>query len=224
MEIQQRWSLSVGRTQALVSIPQTFIMWRLANYEDLLEYRQESDCTQWVAAKLLDTGNMSNWWRPALAGRRIQDPWLFPLGYQRYRWACPLRIRRRLDAHHPPYPLRQGNTQPHPIYHSAARHHPQARRNHYRMLLRNQYDDRLRKLSAETRRRIHRLCGYDIPTLPLFCRMVSETTQTDQFAHREGKEKSWPRREQREPDRPEPPAGLPHLLHHLYPRQRNPAL
>ena len=47
------------------------------------------------------------------------------------------------------------------------------RRNHHGLLLLNQYDDRLRKLSTVTRRGLHRLCGYDFPPLPVVCSMVS---------------------------------------------------
>ena len=51
------------------------------------------------------------------------------------------------------------------------------------------------------------------------CRMVSETIETNQLAHRESQAQSGPRSKQRELDRTQPPARLSHLLQHFNPRQ-----
>ena len=48
-------------------------------------------------------------------------------------------------------------------------------------------DDRLCQLSATSWRRLRRLCGYDIPYVPLQFDMVSETSQANQYPYRQSK-------------------------------------
>ena len=177
-----------------------------------------------MAARLLGAGDLPDRGRCQLPGTYPTHPRLLHQRHCRYRRARPLRHRRRLGAHHPAHTLRQRDKEPNPLHHHTPRHHHERRRPHHRLQLRDEHDDRLRLLPAEAGTRLRRFRRYDIPPLPLLRRLVPQATQANQHTHRQGQAEPRPQHQQRRPHRPEPTAGQPHLLRHIHPRQREPAL
>ena len=151
--------------------------------EKVLEHQRNPRTTQGVAAGMLDTDDLPHRAGPRVSGKRVQHTRLLPDRHQRYRRAGSLRVRRRMDAHHSAYSIRQRGTLAHAIHNRAARYNTQTRHHHHRMLLRNEHDARLRGISAEAQRGFRGLCRHDFPTVSLVGSVVSEATQADKHAH-----------------------------------------